>query len=315
MPASQSAAARHLAAPVRQYQNYEAALDAIAGYETALRENAGGRRARGLTVTDQDQPEEVFCLFPPRPLSPPLLIIGGMGPLAGAQAFRQACARFRDSRAVVLYQACSMPDRSRIIAGSDTTACQEMASRLTRAIRFTIGLTDPVRGPARCIIACNSAHYFWPLLDDKLRQTPSAWNCQVRMISLVDSTVETLRRQSCKNTLVLTTEGARAGHVFSRPFRDAGIPFEEPSSTLSPLLTRAIFEGVKALDDSRAVRLGNRFFEAILRGGQEYDCVLAGCTELPLIITLLQLRGSPKVTAFLSGVKIVNPLEEALRRS
>jgi hypothetical protein len=68
-----------------------------------------------LTVTDQDQPEEVFCLFPARPDRPPLAIVGGMGPLAGALAFRQACTRIQNSRAVVLYQACSVPDRSTVI--------------------------------------------------------------------------------------------------------------------------------------------------------------------------------------------------------
>ena len=105
------------------------------------------------------------------------------------------------------------------------------------------------------------------------------------------------------------------GQVFSAPFRDAGIIFEEPSPTLSPVLMRAIFEGVKALDDGRAMDLGNEFFETILRNGSDYDCVLAGCTELPLLIDLLRLRGSPAVAAFLSRVRIVDPLEEALCRA
>ena len=82
--------------------------------------------------------------------------------------------------------------------------------------------------------------------------------------------------------------------------------------TLSRLLMRAIFEGIKSLDERRAVELGNEFFETILRSGHDYDCILAGCTELPLTIDLLRRRGSPAVAAFLSRVKIVDPLEEAL---
>jgi len=61
------------------------------------------------------------------------------------------------------------------------------------------------------------------------------------------------------------------------------------------------------------VNSANEFFEGILQTGRDYDCVLAGCTELPLAIDLLRLRGSPAVTAFLSHVRIVDPLEEALR--
>ena len=313
MPASQSAmASPKLQAPVRRFEQYEAAVQAMAGYEAALRENALRMRSNGLTVTDQDQPAEVFCLLPVRPLRPPLALIGGMGPLAGAMAFRRACARFRDSRAVVLYQVCSMPDRSTVILGEDgpdTPLCRGMASRLAGAVRLAVGLAGPASQPARCIIACNSAHYFWRLLEDELRE------CQVQMISLVDSTLEALKFQSCRKTLVLAAEGARMGQVFSAPFRDAGIAFEEPSPTLGRLLMRAIFEGMKALDDRRAVELGNEFFETILRTGRDYDCVLAGCTELPLTIDLLRLRGSPAVAAFLSRVKIVDPLEEALCRS
>ncbi|HUI55484.1 MAG TPA: aspartate/glutamate racemase family protein [Bryobacteraceae bacterium] len=314
MPASQSAlASPGLEAPVRRFEKYEAAVEAMAGYEAALRDSALVRRSNGLTVTDQDQPEEVFCLFPAHPLQPPLAIIGGLGPLAGAMAFRQACARFRNSRAVVLYQACSLPDRSAVILGPDSGLSRELASRLAGAVRLAVDLAGPAGEPARCFIACNSAHYFWPLLKYDLHQPER--ECQVQMISLVDSTLEALRFQPCRKALVLTAEGARLGQVFSAPFREAGVAFEEPPPNSCGLLMRAIVEGVKALDDRRAVDLGNEFFETIPRNGSDCDCVLAGCTELPLIIDLLRLRGSPRVAAFLSRVRIVDPLEEALCRA
>src|ERR1039457_5813077 len=120
MPASRSAmASPKLQSPVRRFEQYEAAVQAMAGYPAELRENAMRMRSKGLTITDQDQPAEVFCLLPVRPLRPPLALIEGMGPLARAMAFRRASARFRDSRAVVVYQVCSMPDRSTVILGED----------------------------------------------------------------------------------------------------------------------------------------------------------------------------------------------------
>ena len=312
MPASQSAGVSlELEIPVRRFAKYESAVQAMAGYELALCENALWRRSNSLTTTDQDQPDEVFCLFPEHPLEPPLAIIGGMGPLAGAIAFRRACARFRNSRAVVLYQACSLPDRSGVILGegaSATPLCREMAWQLAGAVREAVNLADAAGQPIRCLIACNSAHYFWRLLEDHLGQ------CAVHMISLVESSQDALKLQACRKTLLLATEGARVGQVFSSPFREAGIAFDEPSPALSRVLMRAIFEGVKALDDRRTVELGNEFFETVLGTGQDYDCVLAGCTELPLMLDLLRLRGSPAVIAFLSRVRIVDPMEEALCR-
>jgi aspartate/glutamate racemase len=303
-----------LEAPVRRFQHYEAALRAMADYQADLCADASRMRSNGFRVTDQDQPEEVFCLFPARPIHPPLAIVGGMGPLAGALAFRSACARFRDSRAVVLYQACSVPDRSTVILGegrSDTQLCCEMASRLAGAVRLVADLAPLASRPARCVIACNSAHYFWPQVLDDLRQTAE----QVQMISLVESSVQALGFQHCAKVLLLATEGARVGEVFSAPCRHAGIHFDEPSPPLSRLLMSAVFEGIKSMDEDRAVELGNLFFETILRSGRDYDCILAGCTELPLNIDLLRLRGSPAVAAFLSRVTIVDPVEEALRHA
>jgi aspartate/glutamate racemase len=289
-------------------------MRAMTDYQAAICERASWRRSNGMTVTDQDQPEEMFCLFPPRPQHPPLALIGGMGPLAGALAFRRACARFQDSRAVVLYQACSLPDRTKVILGEgrpDSRLCREMAWRLAGAVRLALDLLPPAGPPACCIIACNSAHYFWRLMAEDLRQ--SAFRpFEARMISLVECSVQALRLQRCRRALLLAVEGARAGQVFSAPCRDAGIAFDEPSPALSRLLMNAIYEGIKSLDERRAVELGNKFFQAILRSGRNYDCVLAGCTELPLTIDLLRYRGSPAVTAFLSAVKIVDPLEEAL---
>ena len=241
-------------------------------------------------------------------------VLGGMGPLAGALVFRQACARFQNSSAIVLYQACSMPDRSTIILGenrANTPLCHEAAFMLAGAVRLAVDLVASRGSSTRCIIACNSAHYFWRLMMDDLGYPAK----EVQMISLVESSLEALRTQPCSRTLLLTTEGAQAGKVFSTPFRDAGIAFDEPSPALGRLLMSVIFEGMKSLDERRAVELGNEFFETILRSGQDYDCILAGCTELPLTIDLLKLKGSPAVINFLSRIRIVDPVEEALRHA
>lgn len=207
-----------------------------------------------------------------------------------------------------------MPDRSTVILSEcrpDTPLCHEVAFKLAAAVRLAINQIAPDGQTARCILACNSAHYFWRLMTDELRLSAP----QVQMISLVDSAVESLRSPSCRKTLLLTTEGARIGKVFSTPCHDAGIAFDEPSPTLSRLVMSTIFEGMKSMDECRAVDRGNELFETILRSGQNYDCILAGCTELPLTINLLRQNGNHAVAAFLSRVRVVDPLQEALRHA
>ena len=313
MTAAHTAASPQLRAPVRRFARHQAAIESMAGYEAALCEGAALRRSRGLTVADQDQPEEAFGLFPEGASLPPLAIIGGMGPLAGSMAFRRACARFRDTRSVVLYQACSVPDRSAVILSgrrSDGPACREMASRLADAVQLAVSLAGSDCRLVRCILACNTAHYFWRPLTDQLRSSAPG-----QMISLVEAAAAALQSQAHRKTLLLMTEGARVGRVFSAPFLEAGIGFEEPTPELSHLLMRAIFEGVKSLDSRRAVELGNEFFERMIATGRNYDCLLAGCTEIPHTIDLLRLHGSPRTASFLSQVVVVDPLEEALRRA
>lgn len=74
----------------------------------------------------------------------------------------------------------------------------------------------------------------------------------------------------------------------------------------------SIYEGVKSLDEARAVELGTEFFEGVARSQGAFDCVIAGCTELPKLIELLQARSTPTVRAFLSRATILDPLEAAL---
>ena len=75
MAVSQSAVASLvIEAPIHRFQHYGAAVQAMADYQAALCENASQRRSQGFAVTDQDQPDEVFCLCPAGADQPPLAI-------------------------------------------------------------------------------------------------------------------------------------------------------------------------------------------------------------------------------------------------
>jgi len=301
--------------PVHRFDDFREAMDSIAGYAISLQTRAAERRSRGLSVSDQDYREEAFCLMPPGVARRPLALIGGMGPLAGALAFRKACERFGDSRATVLFQACSVPDRTPIILADRgarlTPADLDVATRLARAIEAAVDLLPQAVGRVDCIMACNSAHYFWEALKSSLARAPDLTR-RLSLISTVKCSVRALHALAYDRILLLCTEGARVGRIFSSAATEAGIRFEEPEPGLDRLLMRAIYDGVKSLDEGRAVEFGTQFFEGVLRNMGDFDCILAGCTELPPIIELLKRRSTPTVGAFLSRVTVLDPLEAAL---
>ncbi len=301
--------------PVHRFDDFREATSSIDRYALSLQMQAAERRSRGLSVSDQDYPEEAFCLMPPGAARRPIALIGGMGPLAGALAFRRACERFGDSRATVLYQACSVPDRTPVILADRgarlTPADLDVATRLARAIEAAVDLLPQAAERVDCIMACNSAHYFCEPLKSSLARAPDLAR-RLSLISTVKCSVRALRAMTCDRVLLLCTEGARVGRIFSSAATEAGIRFDEPEPGLDRLLMRAIYDGLKSLDEGRAVEFGTQFFEGVLRNMGDFDCILAGCTELPPIIELLRRRSTPTVGAFLSRVTVLDPLEAAL---
>jgi aspartate/glutamate racemase len=306
--------------PVHRYGGFREAVDAIARYAVSLQTQAAERRSRGLSVSDQDFPEEAFSLEPPGVVARrPLVLIGGMGPLAGVLAFRKACERFGDSRVTILYQACSVPDRTpAILADRETRSAPpgpDVAAQLARAVKKALDLS-PCAAEQRvdCVIACNSAHYFWQPLKIRLAESPDVPR-RLNLISIVKSSHRALRAAACGRVLLLCTEGARAGRIFSGAATETGICFGEPTPDLDRLLMRAIYDGVKSLDEGRAVEFGTLFFEGVLRRMGHFHCILAGCTEVPPLLELLKDRSTPTVKAFLSRVAVIDPMDAALDAS
>jgi aspartate racemase len=295
------------ATAVQRFGDFRQALPAIARYQEWLHTEAAACRGRGSPAADQYYPEEAFCLSPPAARRDALALVGGMGPLAGALAFQNACEKFENSREIVLYQACSAPNRTTVILADngslETAADMDMAARLTGAASKAAGLVSCGTGRVSCIVVCNAAHYFWKWID---------WAPGIEPVSLVDSSARTLRSMGCRRVLLLTTWGARAGRVYSTRLAEAGVPFEEPSPALEQTLMRAIYGGVKALDDGIALSAGTEFFQGVLRTMGDFDCILAGCTELPYLTELLKQKSSPDVAGFLSGVAILDPVAAAI---
>jgi aspartate racemase len=225
-------------------------------------------------------------------------VLGGMGPEAGAYFLGRiiaACAarRDQDHPPVVLYSLPQVPDRTPAILGGGPSPVPAILRGL-RALEKA--------GADFAVIPCVSAHFFLP------RITPRS---PLPLISLIDASLAAARKTRPvprKIGLVATTGTVRSG-IVSRAFEAAGIEVIVPGAQGQRRVMTAIYgkKGIKAGVTSGPPR------EAILAVARELvrlgaGAILAGCTEVPLVLRPGDLR-----------VPLIDPLEagarEAVRRS
>lgn len=267
---------------------------------------------------DQDHPDEVFVLRPAGTTSPPLVLIGGMGPLAGAAGFEHACRLFLNTRELVLLQACSIPDRTtaikEIVRDRASALYVAMTDSLTLAIAEGIRHVTSDDAHIDLIVLCNTSHFFLGDVLERLHNDPSIGS-RLRFASLVDAAIEVMCKKRYRRIMALYTEGTRLSRVYSDRFTKESLRYIEPVGDLEyieRLLMTAIYS-VKAFEYETALRLGTRIFRELLALGNQFDCVLAGCTEIPLIIEAMKAKGCDEITDFISRFEIIDPVSEALR--
>lgn len=222
-----------------------------------------------------------------------------MGPLAGANGFARACSRFGESREIVLLQACSVPDRTQAVLAEEHAA---VVRALEAALSEAIGHVASTRRPVDVIVLCNAAHAF----------LPEVLRTDIHLISLAECVVAALRQRRSKPALILSTAGTRISRVFTRRLDEEHIPYVEPSAPIQETLMRAIYQGVKALDWETASAAGEAVMTELLAANTDIGCIVAGCTEIPQILDLLQRTGSEDLRKRLARLDVVDPVELAL---
>lgn len=303
----------------RQYLFGEAreALDAILSYQERLQEFSRAQERLGQAACDQSHPTEVFGLRPACATAPPLVLLGGMGPLAGADGYARACRRFQNTREIVLFQACFIPDRTAVLMRSAEThgpaspEHQLMIELLESAVSEALSQVETGDGPISLVVLCNTCHFFIPEVLGRLRKHQPGMAARVRFVSLVESTVDVVRRRSHRRIMALYTSGTKLSRIYSRRFDEEDFSYVEPTGAIEQALMHAIFSGVKASNRSAVFEGGAMLFDEILATGEEFDCIIAGCTEVPFILDSLNEAGSERVRAFLERVEVVDPVSAA----
>ncbi len=276
----------------------------------------------GQKIRDQDFKVEVIRMTPSSPSASPVVIIGGMGPLAGAQAMQAALGLFADTRELVLLQLCSTPDRTPVVkhqlghqvegGNKRELVLDVLASGFEKA---QANVTAVSLGKAHTVVACNTAHNF---VGDAfaLYERRQGAGATMASISMVECVVEHLKDEK-RPVLLLGTDGTRLSGLYTSPLTKVGVKCVNLEESEMGFLMNAIYEGVKAFDPDKTVVHGQQLLDALRDAGKlpEGKCVvLAACTEVPEIISTLKEKGSEAIKKALEQFEVVDPMQVTLRR-
>lgn len=197
-------------------------------------------------------------------------VLGGMGPLAGAQfALRvvQLTPASRDQEHIplALYNDPRIPDRSAALTASGADPLQAMCS----------GIVALEIAGADCIaIPCNTAHLWFQQLQA---------SASVPLFHIVDAVVSDLSRHNLHGQRVgiLGTPATLACGLYQDALTQAGYQVLVPAPEDFEHCVRAIAQ-VKANEMEAAFASVAKSIEALVLQGAK--AIVLGCTELPLAV-------------------------------
>ena len=308
----------------KRFSRVDQARAGVAEYIDRLRATSllsgGGRKSAG----DQDHPTEVLSFLPQAADGFPIILIGGMGPLAGAVGFDIACEYFGTRREIVLYQACSIPSRMTAMV---------KPNRVTHGLpiqRFLIeGVSEAIvqakeylqskSANITIVLMCNAVHYYLPLVKADLEKRYPKVASDLQYVSLVSAVMVEMEKRKLKKPLLLGTSATKMGRVYTNPLEKQGIKCKELSEAEQEILMSAIYQGVKAFDQEYAVRKVEELFHLLsYKYGNtvqtDVDCMIACCTEVPILLDWLQEKSqNQRLQDWLTQLKIINPVTSALQ--
>lgn len=212
-------------------------------------------------------------LDPPRQARRPVLgLLGGLGPAASVDFYAKLVAatpaeRDQDHLHVVLLSDPRVPDRNAGVAGTGPSpgpALAEMARRLEGA------------GAEVLFMICNTAHAFAPDIEAAV---------SVPLVSIIDEAVAATLAAvpAARSVGVLAAAGAQDAGLYPRGFAREGVRVVEPEGDGRRRFMELLYE-IKAGATGSAVRapMIDLAADLVERGA---EAIVAGCTEVPLVLT------------------------------
>lgn len=206
-------------------------------------------------------------------------IMGGMGPLATVDLMNKIIeltpAKIDQEHIhLIVDNYPQIPDRTKAIIGHGNDPLpflKKSAKTLERA------------GADLIVIACNTAHYY-------LQDIQTAVG--IPIINMPKETVRYITEVGLRCVGLLATDGTMATKLYQDSLRDKGIAILEPDEKTQVCVMKGIY-AVKAGDIATGKRLLAYAAQVMIDKGAE--AVIAGCTEIPVILSKLE------------GIKLIDP--------
>jgi aspartate racemase len=204
-------------------------------------------------------------------------VLGGMGPSATADFMAKVVARTpvdseSDHLPIVVWSNPEIPDRTQALLGLGPSPVPAMLDGVHRLVAV---------GADSIAIPCNTAHAFL----DELRTKTQAEFFDMMFFDMIEATIATVRRDhpGARRVGILSTSGTRWAQLYARQCRRVGLlPVELSDDDQARLVDPAI-KAVKVGADltGATTRIGAA---AVLLARRGAGVVVAGCTEIPLVI-------------------------------
>lgn len=295
----------------REYQQFCNAADLNAWCHREIKEwysQANQAEGKKPSSCDQEHSETLIHFKPPRPVLSPLILLGGMGPLAGLRGLKTTITQIQHKREIIFYQACLLPCRSQAIhaeLAGDYTLSQSMVRQLSAAIDYAIGYIQTPHGSS-LLLLCNTVHYFLPEIQRQLDKK------SIRVVSLIDAGFEAVKHHGGKHPILLASPGTYMSGLYNQFSGQHNVTFIEPNATGKIYLSRAIFDGIKGGNTYAAIKWGEALFRHLPYTNS--TSILAACTEVPEFIELLKKYASLDLRHYLSQLNIINPVQVATEK-
>ena len=221
-------------------------------------------------------------------------ILGGMGPEATVYLFNlivklTKAGKDQEHIPVIVFNNPKIPDRTEAITGQGISPLPDLiegAKRLERA------------GADFLIMPCVTAHYFYHEIIK---------NIEIPFLHLIEEVPAYFKKEhdNLKRIGLLATVGTIQSGLFQEIFNKNGLEIVVPGEGRQELLMQALYqeEGVK----SGYKELPKKMMTEVVReliDEQKAEAVIAGCTEIPLVLNQADME-----------VPFVNPLRILAEKS
>lgn len=224
-----------------------------------------------------------------------LLLLGGMGPLAGAFGMKECLSFLEDEYSITLFQACFIPKRD-----SDLDIVTSLYAALEHAITQC-----PSHKSIDLIVLCNSAHPYMEKVLQHFYQHSVHKDRTIRFHSFKDSVEKRSSTFGKLKCIALQTNFAASMGVYGDTNHIYSMDKIPALSGYQKNLALAI-EGVKSFDKHATLLNAIKVFQALKDYGAKR--LLLGCTELPIIVDSLKKEAPHDIQEYLSCITLFDPL-------